>query len=472
MSLVSRALALLSRGDAASVQRAPVHTSEGVLDTTWQANWWQVMGRVPGQTFGANGVAETAIQCNAQGVAVCPAQHFVVEPNGNNKLEFDSPFIRLLNNPNHYQTRSDLMLNTVRSLLYTGNAYWYLDFDYGDLEPVAYKGVRVPRSVHLLHAESTRGYWAEETRDIFYATNLQTWLRGERSAPDMIPARNISHFKLHTLADPLRGVSPLTAAAASVAANSAILGHQASFYGNMARPSGVLSTDQMLTVEQMRQLREAWEAQSQGLNSGKVPILAGGLKWATMALSSQDSQLVQAFRMTVEDISRVFRVPLPLVNSMEGSTFANSETLINFWLATGLGFLLDHLELVIQKALRMPEHEIIAFDTSVLLRSDMKARLEALQTGVIGGIYSPNEARAREGLPPAKDGDQPRVQQQVVPLSWHSDQAKAAQAAAEAAAAAPPAPAEPPLPDADKAVAMAIAGFQRGLAAQLTRPAA
>ena len=28
------------------------------------------------------------------------------------------------------------------------------------------------------------------------------------------------------------------------------------------------------------------------------------------------------------------------------------------------------------------------------------------------------EARAREGLPPAKDGDEPRVQQQLVPLSY------------------------------------------------------
>jgi hypothetical protein len=38
------------------------------------------------------------------------------------------------------------------------------------------------------------------------------------------------------------------------------------------------------------------------------------------------------------------------------------------------------------------------------------------------GIYSPNEARKIEKLPPAPDGDIPRVQQQVVPLTAYDDQ--------------------------------------------------
>jgi hypothetical protein len=56
---------------------------------------------------------------------------------------------------------------------------------------------------------------------------------------------------------------------------------------------------------------------------------------------------------------------------------------------------------------------------------------------VQGGIFSPNEARARESLPAAKEGNEPRVQQQVVPLSaW------------DKALTAPP-PATPP-PDDEK----------------------
>jgi hypothetical protein len=65
----------------------------------------------------------------------------------------------------------------------------------------------------------------------------------------------------------------------------------------------------------------------------------------------------------------------------------------------------------------------------------MKERLEGLARGVQGGIYSPNEARLLEGLPEAEFGDEPRVQQQVVPLS-----------AAKAIPSAPPAPSAPPQP--------------------------
>ena len=46
----------------------------------------------------------------------------------------------------------------------------------------------------------------------------------------------------------------------------------------------------------------------------------------------------------------------------------------------------------------------------------MKDRIEALKEGVMGGIYSPNEARNREDLDSVPYGDSPRVQQQVVPL--------------------------------------------------------
>ena len=47
----------------------------------------------------------------------------------------------------------------------------------------------------------------------------------------------------------------------------------------------------------------------------------------------------------------------------------------------------------------------------------MKDRIESLARGVQGGIFAPNEARNPEGLDSGPFGDEPRVQQQVVPLS-------------------------------------------------------
>jgi hypothetical protein len=107
------------------------------------------------------------------------------------------------------------------------------------------------------------------------------------------------------------------------------------------------------------------------------------------------------------------------------------------WIASGLGFALNHIEEAfgVFFSLRGQPDEYVEFDTAALLRSNLKDRIDALARGVQGGIYAPNEARQSEGLNRVDYGDEPRVQQQVVPLS-----------AAGAIAAAPPAPPAPAAP--------------------------
>jgi HK97 family phage portal protein len=313
--------------------------------------------------------------------------------------------------PNNFQTKSDFLLNLVHSLYKRGNAYAYLD-DYVDGAPTA---------MYLLNAGVTRGYRDRESGEVFYSVADTDWYKVERlDQTVLVPARRIVNIRLHTPYDPLLGVSPIQAVAASIAANNAILGHEAMFFTNMSRPSGVLSTDQTLSKEQILTLRAAWNAQSSSLNSGGVPILANGLKWAPMSITSQDSQLVAALKMSILDISRAFRVPPQIINAGENTPISNVEALINWWLASGLGFLLDHIELAFAKAFNLPTDEQFNLNTDVLLRSDMQARITSLGEAVMKGIYSPNEARSRENLPSVEYGDEPRVQQQVVPLSYYS----------------------------------------------------
>jgi hypothetical protein len=111
------------------------------------------------------------------------------------------------------------------------------------------------------------------------------------------------------------------------------------------------------------------------------------------------------------------------------------------WIGTGLGFTLNHIEEAFGQLfqLRGVPDEYLELDTRALLRSAYRERIEALARGVISGIYSPDEARASEDLPavPGGVGKQPRVQQQVVPLSYGSDmQPPSPQAAQPAASAA------------------------------------
>jgi hypothetical protein len=116
----------------------------------------------------------------------------------------------------------------------------------------------------------------------------------------------------------------------------------------------------------------------------------------------------------------------------------STEALMNFWVSNGLGFALNQVELALDKVFGIArvDGEYSEFDTSILLRSAFKERMEGLGKGVLAGIYAPNEARRLEGLPAAKEGNEPRLQAQVVPLSaWDK------QPVAPSAPSAPAAPA-------------------------------
>jgi Phage portal protein/Collagen triple helix repeat (20 copies) len=225
--------------------------------------------------------------------------------------------------------------------------------------------------------------------------------------------------KLQTVAmNNLRGESPLRAAYLAVAANNAMMTQAAAFYGNQSRPSGVLQTDLTLAPAQVTELRARWDEQAKGLAAGGTPILTSGLKFQPITVSAADAQFAEAMKLSDQQIAEVFRVPLAIIGS-EAQPMGSTEALMAFWISNGLGFALNQVELAIDRLFGVAkiDGEYSELDTSILLRSAFKDRMDGLTKAVQGGIYSPNEARALESLPAAEDGDEPRVQQQVVPLS-------------------------------------------------------
>jgi hypothetical protein len=122
--------------------------------------------------------------------------------------------------------------------------------------------------------------------------------------------------------------------------------------------------------------------------------------------------------MSREDIALAFRIPLSLLG-LGGAPLGSTQVLMQTWIATGLGFCLNHVEQAFDRVFDLDgePYEYVEFDTSSLLRTEFNERMNALARGIQGGIYSPNEARNIEGLESVKFGEEPRLQQQVVPLS-------------------------------------------------------
>ena len=380
----------------------------GTLNDGGIWNWWQA-GRNVDQFDSPTAIVHACVDAYAQTMASLYAEHYKYDEGDAKKRVKSSALSRCLHQPNDYQTRSDFILNLVKSVLMDGNAYVLGQRNNrGEFE-----------SLHLMPSKGTQPYIEPESKAVFYGVGSNPFV-GDFDV--MIPARDIMHIRLHTPAHPLVGVSPVTNAASSIAANAAITNHQAAFFNNMSRPSGVLSTEMKLNADQMKQLRLAWEAQSKTMNSGGIPILGSGIKWEPMSIDSQDSQLIQAFQMSIEDVARAFRVPLPLVGDYRNSTYNNVEQLISAWLATGLGFLLEHIETSFDKFFALPRGQFTEFDVDSLLRTDFQTRIDGYTRAIQQGLMTPNEARAKMGgLPSVDKGDVVYAQAQMQPLGFEPE---------------------------------------------------
>jgi HK97 family phage portal protein len=390
---------------------------------SWPIGWWQSAYRLP-HASGSPAV-EACVGVISQTLASLPIQHLRVNAKGGYDVLTDTVPARVLRRPNSFQTRADFFLNLVRAELLDGNGVAAATRDRkGDID-----------ALYLAPPGSGRPFISPEDGSIFYSLARQDLLP-EPPVESFWPQRDILHIRLHTPRHPLIGESPITAAALSVSAGGAINEHMSSFFANMTRPSGFLAVPKVLKPDVAQKLAEEWNKAYSAGNAGRVAVLMDGTEWKPMSINSVDAQLIESYRLTIADVARVYRVPLAVIGEMGGATFANTETLIRLWLSTGLGYIVEHIELALDHLFGLPPGDMIAFDLENLLRSDFAARVEGLTKGIQGGLFSPNEARGKEGLPRAEHGDEPRLQAQVVPLS-----------AATLAPAAPAAPVNPaPVP--------------------------
>ena len=401
------------------------YPDDGWLKMNWGIGWWQRGFSV--LSSGDNAIVDACVWAYVRAIAQLPGFHKRRRPNNEVVNIVTSALSRLLRFPNTYETRSDFLTHTVRSLLYEGNSYWLAVRN--DRYEVA--------ALHWMNPKMCRVYVADDG-EIFYSVGdnpvIDADLDKYLEKNWLIPQRDVLHIKLATPRDPLIGETWLTSLAADIANRSAMNLNLSAFFSNMSRPSGVLTTEQILTKEQVEELRTRWNEHSTGLNSGGVPILTAGLKFDALGLNAQDSQIIDALKLNDRTIAGVFGVPGILIGISEQNTFSSTEALMNYWLSNGLGYLLDHIETAIDQFFGLPGNEWCEFDTDALLRTAFRDRIEGLARGVQGGIFAPNEARAREGFGEVEGGDEPRVQQQLVPLSFATT------------GSIPPAPGQPTTP--------------------------
>lgn len=434
-----------------------VHWPDGLLPNAWGKNWnyWQ-MGYDPINGYGSVAVVEACVQAYANTIAQCPGDHWRAtydssgKPDGGREKVTNSALSRILRNPNHYQSRSDFILMMVRNLYLDGNSYH-----------LAERNARYEASaLHPFDPKQSKAVVGND-QAIFYELAGNNVLEGtgyqrNSSLKFVVPQRDVMHVKLATEGeDWLKGIPPLKHAWDAIVAQRLIARQLINLFANGGRPSGVIHTDLNLTATQITELRarlnESWKSVDD--LAGGPPILTNGLKFQNVGLSSKEQDLASALKLTQDEIFMVYGVPPAILGMTDRSSFSSTEALMQFWLSGGLGFAINHIEVAFDKFFGLAgwPDEYVELDTRALLRAAQKDRVEALVRGVQGGLFSPDEARNAEDLPKTPYGDEPRVQQQVVPLSAWKETVNQPAPAPAPDAPPPSAESDTPEPDVDAA---------------------
>lgn len=322
-------------------------------------------------------------------------------------LESPAPrYTVVLNKPNHYQTRQQFIKAWLSSKLLWGNAYILKTRN--SMGAVIAMEVLNPRYVIPMVAPDD---------SVFYQVTMSP-LQVSPLEAVVIPAADIIHDRGITAWHPLVGVSPLVACSTSATMGSNIAVNSAAFFGNAARPSGVLTAPGALSQEQADKAKASWAAANSGTNTGNVAVLAGGLTYSSMTMTSTDAQLIEQLKWTVEDVARCYHVPLHKLGAETASRPAASAAIYEgMYYSDCLQAHIEGIESLLDDGLSVPDGQGTELDTGALMRMDAAAQHQANAMAVGAGIMTPNEARSTTGLPPVKGGDTPYLQVQNYALS-------------------------------------------------------
>lgn len=336
----------------------------------------------------------------------------LVEKKGRIWSESSSPaFSPILRKPNRFQNHIQFKEWWITSKLTRGNAYALKQRD----------ARRVVVAEHLLDPARVQPLVAPDA-SVFY--QLQTDNIAGIEEAVTVPASEIVHDRMNCLFHPLVGLSPLFAAGLAAAQGLNMQRQSRAFFGNGARPSGVLTAPGMITQETADRLKAYWDERFSGSNAGKVAVLGDGLKYDPMVMTSTDSQMVEQLKLTAEMVCAAFHVPPFKIGIGQMPTYQNGELLDKIYYSGCLQSLIEQYELCQDDALGIGEgvkvdgRELgVELDLRGLLRMDTATQVKTLAESVKGSLTTINEAREKLEYEAVEGGDVIWAQMQNWPIS-------------------------------------------------------
>lgn len=335
-------------------------------------------------------------------VSSLPLMVFKEDSRGNRKVDRGSRLWTILHDqPNAVMTASDFWQAMILQWALRGNAYAQIMRDsVGDVI-----------SLWPLSSDQMTVFSDKQTGRLVYQ-----YVRDSETY-DLTPDQ-VLHIK--DIGTGILGFSKLEFMGSSVQEAMATQKYTMQNAQNFGRPSGILTVDHVLDRKKGQADAVGRALGSFKSESGKLIVLEADMKFQQVALTPEQSQLLESRKYGVEEICRWFGVPPVLIGASGATTWGSgiAEIVSGFHKFT-LNPLLKSIEQALESRILRAEERgavVIEFNLDAFFRGDLQSRYAAYATAVQNGFKTRNEVRALENDPPLEGGDTPTAQTNLAPL--------------------------------------------------------
>lgn len=375
----------------------------------WLSDSWSLPQRTPyfstagpyvdtASTLGLS-TAGAAIKLISESIGMMPLKVYRGEKPDQAEARDSWQWFRLKEQPNDQQSAYDFWQDAAASVETAGNAFiWKVlarrpVVDEGDIQLVLID----PSQIMVKRDENGRKYY--ELR--------------RNGKTERVPTSQILHIRGWSAtpgAD--MGVSPIALHRETVGAALAAREYQSRFYSNGTSLPGFIVTPGTPKQEDIDRLSLEWQQRHSGLQNAHRPgILANGATWVPTGLSMRDAQYIESQRFSAEEVCRMCRVTPGMLGVVPGGSGGNVTADDDFdrFLQADMGPRIRRIEMALKRDPDMfpadgdlfPE-----FLTAAVLRPSLTVRMSAYKNGIQAGIYTANEVRELENMPPKEGGDE------------------------------------------------------------------
>lgn len=204
--------------------------------------------------------------------------------------------------------------------------------------------------------------------------------------------------------DGITGLSPIDLARESIGLAKATQEFGSRFFGAGGQSGGFLSLPPGSTPEALARVKKVFREQQRFDESHLVKVLPDGVTYKETTIPPEAAQFLQTRGFQVEEIARLYRVPLHMMQSHAKSTSWGSglEQMFIAFLQTTLQPWLQSWEQEMNWKLFTEEERLagyyVKFNLSALLRGDASARASFYESAIRAGWMLRSEARELEDM--------------------------------------------------------------------------